>query len=84
VYENRALDDWWEHPECERCGGSHFSTLVYDRSHPEYHPGGSEQVCESCGARYGRWSHQLLHAQEAEKRYGHHFTYGNQLAKEEQ
>lgn len=70
MWENRALDDWWE-PECERCGDTHFQTVVYDRAHPEYHPGGSERICEGCGARFGRWSQGRLHGQEAEPRYGH-------------
>jgi hypothetical protein len=77
VWENRALDDWWTEAECERCGDDHFSTVVYAREHPEHDAGGSERICEGCGARYGRWSHRRLHAQEAEARYGH------QLAKEE-
>jgi hypothetical protein len=67
----------WDAPACERCGDDHFSTLVYAKEHPEYFPTGSERICESCGARYGRWSHKLLSGQEAEKRYGH------QLAEEQ-
>jgi hypothetical protein len=69
AYDPREVE--WDAPACEVCGGERFETVTYDRSHPEYFRGGSEFLCESCGARYGRWSHRPLSGQEVERRYGH-------------
>jgi hypothetical protein len=68
-WEPREIE--WDAPACEVCGDDHFSTVIYDREHPEYDRLGNERICEGCGARYGRWSHRQLHGQEAERRYGH-------------
>jgi hypothetical protein len=65
------MDVDFEGAECEVCRGTHFETVIYGRSHPEFFASGSERICVDCGARYGRWSHRLLMGQEAEPRRGH-------------
>ena len=57
------------------CGcGANFSVQQY-RNEPEAWDGYSEEVCNKCGKRFGRWSRRELIGDDREKkslRYGGH------------
>lgn len=54
---------------CPKCGGTHWIGVQYAGSAEDY-DGISEWQCETCGARYGRWSKRELQGHAIERRYG--------------
>jgi len=44
--------------------------VEYAYGEPEHYDGVSEIVCNTCKARFGRWSGKELAEGEVEKRYG--------------
>lgn len=55
---------------CKKCGGTTFIGIEYPYGHPERYDGISEFLCDSCNARWGRWSGKELKDGECEKRFG--------------
>ena len=53
-----------------KCGNKGFSDIEYSYDHPEHYDGVSEEKCQKCGTRYGRWTGKILKEGECEKVYG--------------
>ena len=59
-----------EKEKCKKCGSENTVMVEYDMIHPEHYDGISEIACQSCGARFGRWSGRELVGEDFEKRGG--------------
>lgn len=55
---------------CTNCGSENIMAIQYGYPHPEHYDGVSEYLCQDCGYREGRWSHQELKEGYSESRWG--------------
>lgn len=55
---------------CPSCGSDKIVMVEYAYGSPERYDGVSEYQCQSCGARRGRWTGEILGDDEIESRFG--------------
>lgn len=45
---------------CKKCASKNVVLVEYPYDHSEHYDGVSEVLCNTCGARFGRWSGKEL------------------------
>lgn len=59
-----------DNKKCKKCESNNIMMVEYPWDSPEYYDGVSEIECQTCGARFGRWSGRELVEGEIEMKYG--------------